>query len=415
MNEEHFDLNDFVEKEPNIWACIYRSINRMKDNNQYDEENDNSREILARSFKNSSFVAFKDFGFSRGLTDDQQKLENLKDKIIKPMPEFLKIVEDDEYNLAEDSNTNTKNTVHNSDFNSRISQGVFSSENSKDSFHKQRSKTTSKFQNTLSATQFNTRFNLKMNRSVSEQFKVEEFLVIYYVSIVIRLSKLQDGMKAINEYNKKKSLSSLACAHISKVLGVLSMLSEDKKYQEAKEHFNKSISHFKKIKSPIGLTISRLALIRCECEIEFRRISKPEVLHQLIKSTKECKKAFRSYNHKLGEDRAQLYINCLINKLSGQDIGNFKKTLRSTTLKSKGFIQTRNKESLLISNMLQDEDIKLFLEVHKPDSSGTPNRVLSNEEIDNYRTPQISSNKQEEFDDHRIRSEDSTKNRHNQV
>ena len=38
MNKNSSNLNDFVEKEANIWACIYRSINRKKDNNEYDEE-----------------------------------------------------------------------------------------------------------------------------------------------------------------------------------------------------------------------------------------------------------------------------------------------------------------------------------------------------------------------------------------
>jgi hypothetical protein len=40
VNSNEFDLNDFVEREANIWACIYRGINRKKDNDDYDTEED---------------------------------------------------------------------------------------------------------------------------------------------------------------------------------------------------------------------------------------------------------------------------------------------------------------------------------------------------------------------------------------
>lgn len=96
------------------------------------------------------------------------------------------------------------------------------------------------------------------------QFKVEEMLVIYYISIVIRLCKLSDGLKAINEYKKKTGLSKRALAHIYKLEGVLTLLSEKKEYQEAKKHFNNALKYFYKIGSTKGRAICRLALVRVQ-------------------------------------------------------------------------------------------------------------------------------------------------------
>lgn len=66
MDKQKFDLKDFVHKETNIWACIYRSINRKKDNNEYDEENDSGK-IMTKSFKNLTIKAFKDFGMGKNI------------------------------------------------------------------------------------------------------------------------------------------------------------------------------------------------------------------------------------------------------------------------------------------------------------------------------------------------------------
>jgi uncharacterized protein YjgD (DUF1641 family) len=60
---------------------------------------------------------------------------------------------------------------------------------------------------------------------------MEEMLVIYYITIVIYLSKLSDGIKAITEYKDKKGLSNFANAHIFKLLAVLTMLSEKEGYK----------------------------------------------------------------------------------------------------------------------------------------------------------------------------------------
>jgi hypothetical protein len=74
--------------------------------------------------------------------------------------------------------------------------------------------------------------------------EVEEMMVIYYLATVIRLSKFSDALKAINEYKKKKSFSTLAKAHMYKIFGVLAMVNKKKDYKKAKKYFKKSIEKF---------------------------------------------------------------------------------------------------------------------------------------------------------------------------
>ena len=49
---DKYELSGFIEKEENIWACIYRGINRKKDNGEYDE-NPNKNIKRSLSFSNS--------------------------------------------------------------------------------------------------------------------------------------------------------------------------------------------------------------------------------------------------------------------------------------------------------------------------------------------------------------------------
>jgi hypothetical protein len=115
----------------------------------------------------------------------------------------------------------------------------------------------------------NSSFNL-LSKSMSvsslnsKQYQDEELLVIYYISIVIRLLKLSDGLKAINEYKKKPGLSKRAQAHLAKLQGVLTILSEKKEYNEAKKHFDNAYNLFYKINSANGKAICRLALVRAQ-------------------------------------------------------------------------------------------------------------------------------------------------------
>lgn len=95
------------------------------------------------------------------------------------------------------------------------------------------------------------------------------------------------------------------------------------------------------------------------------------------------------------------------------ETGNFRKTLRSATLKMRQLDAINFKrESLLVTDMFQDEDIKLFLEVHEEDQNyDLAKRLFSNDDIPvEYHTPQLSSVKRRKFDDMKTRSNDTVSN-----
>ena len=217
--------------------------------------------------------------------------------------------------------------------------------------------------------------SLSLFSTTSNQFKVEEMLVIYYISIVIRLCKLSDGLKAINEYKKKKDLSKRATAHLYKLEGVLTLLSEKKEYHEAKKHFNNALKYFYKIGSTKGRAICRLALVRVQCEIELSKDSQERDLKKLIAIVEKAKSQFSNLGFKLGEERANLYLEYLNKRINGEEDKNFKKLIKFKTLKRTHIETAKASDSLLEQSILNDEDIRLFVEVIEEDNDIRHDRI----------------------------------------
>lgn len=242
MGENEFDLNDFVEKESNIWACIYRSINRKKDTNEYDEENEDSKLLLAQSFKLASTQAFKDFSYNRMTNKMIPKPKASPVKRQTQVSEIKEAEDEDGLDSLPVSRLNSKaDHVGKNDQESEV-HGEINLLKIHRTPAKQSSSTkvVPKFQNTVGGPLGMKPRAASGFKNIADQFKVEEMLVIYYVATVIRLSKFSDGLKAINEYKKKKGLSKLTQAHIFKLLGVLTMLAEKKDYQKAKKYLIKA-------------------------------------------------------------------------------------------------------------------------------------------------------------------------------
>lgn len=85
MNDDDYDLKELVEREANIWACIYRAINRKKDNNEFDEEEElsgfmqvNSMDTdYLQSFQNDQLIPNKNYPNLQVIQEanDSSKLE----------------------------------------------------------------------------------------------------------------------------------------------------------------------------------------------------------------------------------------------------------------------------------------------------------------------------------------------------
>lgn len=203
----------------------------------------------------------------------------------------------------------------------------------------------------------------------SKQFKDEELLVIHYISIVIRLLKLSDALKAINEYNKKEGLSKRAQAHLAKLQGVLTMLSEKKEYKEAKKHFDTAFNLFHKIGSTKGRAICRLALVRAQCEIELNKGSGGSELQQILSTAEKTKLQFHEIGHKAGEERANQYILFIQQRINGEKVNTtgLQKLVKFKTLKRTHIDSVKADNASLEKSMLNNEDIRLFVEVIEED------------------------------------------------
>lgn len=351
-----FKLNKFVEKEANIWAWIYRSINRKKDNNEYDEENEDSKMLLEHSFKFAETQVFKDFTYRR------------KNELIKQL-DFNKYQEE----VKEDNDEN-KSDTNKSDSRKLEQRPSNDSESSQDEESLQVPslflyKKTSSSNKHIPRVKDDYLTPLHYDRAISVpkinllSSEVEELLVIYYVSAVIRLSKFSDALKAINEYRKKKSLSKPAQAHMYKILGVLSMVNEKKDYNKAKKYFKKSIEKFVDLNWIRGKAIAKLALLRCDWEIAFNKDFNIKELTKAISEADESIQWLSKLEYPEIVERAQIYSDWIKNKLNGDNIGNFRRTLKSKSIKKTILVQSLKGGTLLNSDVLQDEDIKLYVEV----------------------------------------------------
>lgn len=101
-------------------------------------------------------------------------------------------------------------------------------------------------------------------------------------------------------------------------------------------------------------------------------------LSKMIESSEKCKIDLGKLAYKEGEQRAQLYIDCLKNKINGEESSNFRRTLKNKSIVVKHFNKTKAVGTLMNAEVLQDEDIKLFVEVvEKPDTINAPDLIPS--------------------------------------
>ena len=237
MNENSSDLNEFVEKEANIWAWIYRSINRKKDNYEYDEEESN---LLLNTLSDVQSV-LQDDEFKRNCTMQIPNLLQFQYSNNEGNSNFEEIVEDEKEDEKEDlyndkdeyknifidnidlelENLIPQNKQLSLPFDNKRRNSINNAKN-----ERRWSIKANKFYSKRKIVHYNTSKITKLNYNTKDKFKEEEMLVIYYISIVIRLLKFSDGLKAINEYEKKEGLTKRAQAHIFKLKGVIGLLSD---------------------------------------------------------------------------------------------------------------------------------------------------------------------------------------------
>lgn len=128
------------------------------------------------------------------------------------------------------------------------------------------------------------------------------------------------------------------------------------------------MKYFYKIGSAKGRAICRLALVRVQCEIELNKDANSRDLKHLIAIADKARLQFHKIGYKLGEDRANLYIDFLQKKIKGEEDSSFKKLVKFKTLKRNHIEKVKAGDSLIEQNILKDEDIRLFVEIIEEDA-----------------------------------------------
>lgn len=312
-------MDRFIKKEANIWACIYRSVNLKKDNIDYDEENENSRILLANSFTDKSGLRIRSSTYQQKAIDkiveSKQKQANDKPILVSPLNVEKREVDIEEFFIS-NLNTNNKSTKNDGldAYPSTQSQDVCTpglriDEGEIKTSYATPSKLATKFQHTMGVTNFSKAISSDSQGSKRSQSKVEEKLVIYYAVTAIRLSMVSDSAKALSLYKKKFGISRISQGNILKLIGVTKMLSEDKNFSKAKIYFSKALEIFTKIYCCNGWTACKLAVLRCDCEIIFNKSANIGELLSLINEANRTKEMFSTLKYQRGVERLMIYID----------------------------------------------------------------------------------------------------------
>ena len=82
INDGTSQLKDLVDKENNIWACIYRGINKKRENNDFDEEEEEDidggfKSLNTMQDNNTQFLQDSHNGLTRSSTDKRKSIYHL--------------------------------------------------------------------------------------------------------------------------------------------------------------------------------------------------------------------------------------------------------------------------------------------------------------------------------------------------
>ncbi|CAI2383959.1 unnamed protein product [Moneuplotes crassus] len=388
MNDNDFSLNELVEREANIWACIYRAVNRKKDNNEFDEEEDS--DVLPITSMNDDYLlnlSHEQLIPTTNLMGDKKypNLQVIHEADDVSGLEEESFVQTDEESFVDQSYGDSSNPEEPRAALEKCFTSSGTKVSGETSLMRKKSRALQKKISSYAKKEYlgsMTRLNSEKHqfhalgtlKQSSGEFKArtqsyqdEEMLAVYYISIVIRLCKFSDGFKAIHEYKKKENISKRALAHILKLRGVLTLLKEKKEYKEAINFFNESLQLFHKIGSSKGRAICRLALVRCNFELELSKEPKDRKLSTVLSSAEKASNLFEKICHKEGQQRAQHYINEIKKAIDGEVDTKFAKFVKFKTFKKNHIDSAKADDAFLEKQMLNNEDIRLFIDVINQD------------------------------------------------
>lgn len=212
----------------------------------------------------------------------------------------------------------------------------------------------------------------KLTPDLSGLFFNEEMLVLYYVSVGIRLCKLSDCRKAIKEYSKKENLSSRARGHLYQFQGLLALMSSKANLEQIESSFKNAIYHYDKAKCYKGKAICKLGILKTKLEfnplspVKRATLSKSSKRTVVINQIRELRNSFESISFDLGLQCLQKIEDSLeTEKINHQPVPQ--KFMRFKTLNSKYITELSQEDNHLNQKMLFNEDIILFTTVVEKD------------------------------------------------
>ena len=134
----------------------------------------------------------------------------------------------------------------------------------------------------------------KMKKKISP----EESMVIHYISVAIRLCKLSDSRKAINEYSIKKNISIKAQAHLQQYRGLLSLIQRNSTQSQTEHFFKEAIKKYEEVQSEKGVAICKFSILRTK--FEYLKTSQNVAEVDLIRLSNKILKLKHTFNN-LGE------------------------------------------------------------------------------------------------------------------
>ncbi|CAI2370088.1 unnamed protein product [Moneuplotes crassus] len=171
----------------------------------------------------------------------------------------------------------------------------------------------------------------------------EEFLIVYYATSLIFLHKLDDALKAINSYISRPEISLIARANLQKIQGFLLMISTDhENVLIALSAFRSSLQNFQNLKLIKGVAICQLGVAKI-CHDRYNEL--------VIEKTPEEQKEFLSQCLEITNNSIDLF----------REVG-FEEGQRQSTKIKESFLKVQSSESLNFEykSMMQEDNSVLL-------------------------------------------------------
>ncbi|CAI2382289.1 unnamed protein product [Moneuplotes crassus] len=330
-------IEKLTDMETNIWACIYRSLNRRRDIEYVStqdpelkaDENPTDEEIIVTQTK----IEHADWSIDP--MGNPLLPKEIPTRGMKPVSQF------------DSSATTIENTSERKILNSMIS-----------------------------LPQNHENVDMKNN-----QYLDEELMVLYYITDLITISKDGDAMKALQEYSNKEGISTLCLANLYKAHAVLCIIS--KEYKDISLSLS-SIKMASKLFNEIGLKkgvgsckffISSLLYHDHWSELKGEK-SEEEMLESSLHFCQSSLKTFKQVNWATGQLHAGKHEDNLVKKLrkkvnhyksSRYYIDLSKKSKNEITLKECSWLPS--KHLLFLNLIFKNETDSLMIPSKSSDSS----------------------------------------------